>query len=369
MINYITTESVQSSSGGWSGINLRLYQELKKNHEINYIGPVNPSSNPFEKFYSKIRRITGKKGDFHFYSENRLRKIAEIVESRREKNATYNFFFGNTPWLKINPEAPYGVYLDASFPTYLNLYSKPEAFDESDIKRISDQERYWLKNATHLFFGSNWAREEAFKHLDFTHKNSHVVCTGGNVPIPCNDNFEGNFNFLFISLNFHKKGGVLCWEAFKDLRESFPSARLQVIGEQPPQNILDTPGVHYLGKLDKNNPEDLRLLTETLSKAFFLIHPTTMDTMGAVIVEAGYYGCPSIAPKSFGIPDLIKDKETGILLDLPLKKEQISEEIIFYLQNHQRYQEMRTKVRKFTMQNYSWNAIGEKISQTIATGV
>src|SRR5690606_30141521 len=110
-----------------------------------------------------------------------------------------------------------------------------------------------------------------------------------------------------------KKGGYVCVKAFEIIRQKNPSAQLIIIGQQPPQEVVQHEGITYAGLLDKNNPADLNYFQGILEKTFFLIHPTTMDTMGAVIIEAGYYGCPTIAPKSFGIPELIHNNDTGIV--------------------------------------------------------
>jgi len=85
-----------------------------------------------------------------------------------------------------------------------------------------------------------------------------------------------------------------------------------------------------------------------------------MDTMGAVIVEAGYYGTPSIAPRLFGIPDLIVDGNTGYLID-DVKPEVIAQLISRAIGDKGRYQEMRDSCYKFYTNNFSWKAIGNKM--------
>lgn len=364
-INFITNLPLNEVSGGWSGINLRLHRELKKRFEIKYIGPINPQSFFLEKAVSKLQRSFGLKGRFQFFSQRRLEKINQIIKNEIDSDASYNFFFGNTPWIQYTSCVPYGVYMDACFGTYLNVFSEPGKFQTKDVKRICDAEKEWLQNARQIFFGSTWAMEETFKQYGFRHPGATVVCTGGNVPEPKEDTFENDYLFLFISLNFEKKGGIECVAAFKKIKEKFPTAELKIIGQKPPEKILQIEGVEYAGLLRKDVPEELNKLTQYISKACFLIHPTMMDTMGAVILEAGYFGCPTIAPNRFGIPDLIINNKTGLLLDVPFLPSDITEMILKILEDKNGYHKMRKEVREFTTKERSWNSIGNKIVEKI----
>ena len=90
-----------------------------------------------------------------------------------------------------------------------------------------------------------------------------------------------------------------------------------------------------------------------------------MDTLGQVIIEAGYFGCPAIAPKSFGIPELIKDKETGFVIDLPFNADDFAKRILTMIEDRDSYLQMRKNVREHTISNLSFDVIGEKIISKI----
>lgn len=363
-INYITNQNPNSFSGGWSGINRNIYNQLTKDFDVNYIGPISPPSFIFEKIYSKLTRSIGLKGNFHFFSEKRLQRIKTLV-SEKILPADYNFFFGQSPWIKIENNMPYGVYMDADFLTYLEIYSNPEKFSKRDILRIAKLEEIWLQKSSHIFIGSNWAWNMMCKHYDIEENKKVTVYTGGNIPLPETDSFAGDLIFLFISLNFEKKGGPICIEAFKQIKTAYPISRLDIIGQRPPDKYLNNDGVNYMGFIDKNNPNDLERLQKALSKAFFLIHPTTMDTMGAVLLEAGYYGCPSIAPKSFGIPELIINNQTGVVVDTPFKAFDFVEPILFLIENKKDYLKMRKVAWEYTRNKLTWTNIGGLIASTI----
>jgi glycosyltransferase involved in cell wall biosynthesis len=367
-INYITNLNLAEVSGGWSGINLRMHEQLGRFYSLNTIAAINPPVNKLEKAVSKIKRILGKGGEFFFFSASRLKIINELVEKKIDRQSKLDFYFGLTPWVMIKENRPYAFYLDASFKTYIQLYLDSESFLESDVKRICKLESAWLDSAKWVFWGSNWAMKEAISQYGFVpdFRKHLVINTGGNIPIPQSDTQLDNdqLTLLFISLNFEKKGGFICWDAFKLIKKKIPEVQLKIIGEQPPAYVSDTAGVNYLGLLDKNKPDELGLLTGALASASFLIHPTKMDTMGAVILEAGYYGCPSIAPNKFGIPDLIKNRETGFLLE-KVDALEISEIVIQQFSDRNQYRKIRCACRAFTCNEFSWDAIGEKMNNFI----
>lgn len=364
-INFITNQDLNTTSGGWSGINWNIHKQLSKSLAINYVGPIDPPVRFLEKLISKAKRTLGLKSRFSFFSDNRLQKIKNQVVLQK-KDSDYDFYFGQTPWIACDSEVPFGVYMDADFKTYLNIFSTPNKFTEKDIDRISKKEEHWLQNARNIFVGSEWAWQEMLKSYDLKEQQKVVVHTGGNIELPTEDKYKGGFNLVFISLNFEKKGGFICVDAFSKVKEKFPELTLSIIGEKPPNHILDIEGVIYEGFLRKTNDVELNKFKDILSNAFLLIHPTKMDTMGAVLIEAGYFGCPSIAPKRFGIPELVLNNETGYVIDLPFDYHRFAEKIESLLHNKSIYLTMRKMAWNYTRTELTWEHIGKKIYNSIA---
>ena len=364
-INFISNQNLNVTSGGWSGINFNMHKELCKYFDVHYVGPINPKPILFEKFISKTKRVMNRQGNFYFFSNNRLNKISSIVDEKIHQDVCYNFYFGQTPWiLHQNDNYPKGVYMDADFKTYLNIFSEPKKFGEKDIFRIMKLEEQWLQQCKHIFIGSEWAWQEMIKNYDLNESQKIVLHTGGNINLPKKDSFDKKINLLFISLNFEKKGGFVCVEAFNIIKEKYSNAELTIIGEKPPNQIIDIKGVNYIGYLDKKEPEDIKQFNTILSNSFLLIHPTIMDTMGAVLIEAAYFGCPSIAPDSFGIPELVIHNKTGVIVkDLkPLTFAKCIEELI---SNPEKYYSLRKNAWNYSRQNLTWSVLGERIKETI----
>jgi len=91
-----------------------------------------------------------------------------------------------------------------------------------------------------------------------------------------------------------------------------------------------------------------------------------MDIQPLVISEAGYYGCPSIAANSFGIPELIRDGVTGFLIPPPLTAKAFAERMLLMCADNVSYLAMRKAVRSHTVTNQTWNAVGDRIVKHMA---
>lgn len=363
-IDFVSNLDLNDTSGGWNGINYQMFSNLEKRCAISYVGPINPPILYNEKIYSKLLRLCNQRGPYYFFSSRRLKRIADEITGANLKG-DFVFFFGATPWIGYKIAKPYAVYLDVCFPRYLELYLRGQKFSKSDISRIADLESKFLSDAKYIFWGSAWAYKEACEIYRKDFRQSVITSTGGHIPLPASYKKGWKNNLLFISLNFEKKGGWLAFKAYKLLKNSIPDLTFTIIGEAPPKKVLDEEGVLYIGYLNKENESDVKMLISVIENSFFLIHPTVMDTMGAVIVEAGYYGLPTIAPNNFGIPDIISNEKTGILVDLPLTPEKFADKLLRYHCDAERYEEMREAVFLFTRQYRSWEAIANQILTTI----
>jgi glycosyltransferase involved in cell wall biosynthesis len=102
-------------------------------------------------------------------------------------------------------------------------------------------------------------------------------------------------------------------EKIKPVLESIPNARLALVGNGPHREALKeyfagTP-THFVGYL-----QGLELASAYASADAF-IFPSRTETLGLVLLEAMAAGCPVIAARSGGIPDIVTDGVNGFLFD------------------------------------------------------
>jgi glycosyltransferase involved in cell wall biosynthesis len=122
-----------------------------------------------------------------------------------------------------------------------------------------------------------------------------------------------------------RKGQHVSLAAFARLKEQLPQARYWIAGQYTPegeyyqqlQRFIAEKQLQNVSFLGKISPTDLRKYYEQAS--LFILTPQQdglhFEGFGLVYLEAGAYGLPVVATRSGGVPDAVKDGETGLLAD------------------------------------------------------
>jgi glycosyltransferase involved in cell wall biosynthesis len=102
-------------------------------------------------------------------------------------------------------------------------------------------------------------------------------------------------------------------ERIKPVLEAIPNARLALVGDGPNRSVLEkhfagTP-THFVGYLTG------RELGSAFASADAFVFPSRTETLGLVLLEAMAAGCPVVAARSGGIPDIVTDGVNGYLFD------------------------------------------------------
>lgn len=361
---FVTSLPSNLKSGGWSGMNINLHSQLSKHFDLDYIGPIYPKVSKSDKLISLSKQFIGLKRDFEFYSERRLHSIKKMVADRVKISNSFVFFHGTTPWIKCESFKPYFAYVDATFLTYLDIYLKGKVFNPNEIQRIFEQEKAFLNNASAIFFSSQWALNQTIAKYKLAGTNFVNVGLGGNAKIsPLNRENPGK-NLLFVSMDFKRKGGQIAYEAFCLLKNTFPYIKLNIVGDKPSDAIINDKGVVYHGSIDKKTEEGQKRFDSIFKDSCILVHPTEKDMTPLIIIEAGYYGIPAIAPKRFGIPEMIIDGKTGFLL-IENTSNEICTKLKNTLQDQQLLVKMSLEAYKHTTETFNWENVGYRITQII----
>lgn len=102
-------------------------------------------------------------------------------------------------------------------------------------------------------------------------------------------------------------------DRIKPVMEAIPGARLALVGDGPHRQALEkhfegTP-THFVGYLQGLE------LGAAFASADAFIFPSRTETLGLVLLEAMAAGCPVVAARSGGIPDIVEDGVNGFLFD------------------------------------------------------
>ena len=356
--------SSKSDYWGSSAVNAASCAALNSIDHVHYVGPISPPVVFHQKALSKVLRTARLRGNFFFYSQTRLEKIAAEVQSQSRSDATLDFFHGFTPWIATRPGRRYLAWSDCIFHDYIRIFHDYGRFSVVDVDRIERGEASWLKGAYRVLFSTRWAANRAAEVYGLD--AAHVESTGifGELDNSGKDGYSGAQEFAFVATNFAAKGGHTVLSAFRQLRRSDPDVLLTVIGERP-AGVSDEPGVEFAGFLRKEIPDEYARFRQILGRVRALVHPTTSDISPLIIVEAAYLGCPVIASNRFAIPELVDHDVTGILLD-DLSPGAVAESMRMMLMDNSRYWEMRRQARSTASKRHSKSAFEARLHAPIA---
>jgi glycosyltransferase involved in cell wall biosynthesis len=102
-------------------------------------------------------------------------------------------------------------------------------------------------------------------------------------------------------------------ECIKPILEAIPNSRLALVGDGPHRQALEKhfagTNTHFVGYLGGKE------LGSAFASADAFIFPSRTETLGLVLLEAMAAGCPVVAARSGGIPDIVTDGVNGYLFE------------------------------------------------------
>jgi glycosyltransferase involved in cell wall biosynthesis len=102
-------------------------------------------------------------------------------------------------------------------------------------------------------------------------------------------------------------------DRIKPVLATIPQARLALVGDGPHRQDLERhfagTATHFVGYLGGQE------LGAAFASADAFVFPSRTETLGLVLLEAMAAGCPVVAARSGGIPDIVQDGVNGYLFD------------------------------------------------------
>ncbi|MFQ5815303.1 MAG: glycosyltransferase family 4 protein [Candidatus Hydrothermarchaeaceae archaeon] len=174
-----------------------------------------------------------------------------------------------------------------------------------------------LKNADAVVAVSNFVKGEMVK-MGVPEERIRVIHNG----IAVDHQIEREEFFLpgngpivtFIGNLVPQKGVDVLLHAIDDVRKVVPDARVVIIGDGREEKglkalarELQLNDVHFLGRRKD--------LVSVLEKSSLLVLPSREEGLGMVLLEAMHMGVPVVASDTGGIPEVVEDRENGILVE------------------------------------------------------
>jgi glycosyltransferase involved in cell wall biosynthesis len=183
---------------------------------------------------------------------------------------------------------------------------------------------------------------------------------------------DAPYSVLFVGRLVERKGVHVLLDALH-LLHAHGEIRLRIVGDGPLRSSLEARAVtlglkrvvEFCGVVSAD--ELARHYQE--SDAFVL--PAVVDSkgdtegLGVVLIEALAHGCPVIASRVGGIPDIVHDEKTGLLVP-PGDAEALAKAIRRYLDNREFAEHLAESGREHVERHFSWGAIISKLQELYA---
>ncbi|MGP9813810.1 glycosyltransferase family 4 protein [Rhodopseudomonas sp. NSM] len=359
----------------WSGTPFHMSKSLaREGNDVVHIGPLNASSLPFYRAYSKVCRTFRRPGISPFHAGPVVAQYAADA-SRKIRALSPDVVFapaGSTFAWAVPDGVPLVYASDATFrlvddyhPNYRNM--------NGAAREMADRlERDTIARADLLLYPSEWAAESAVRHYGADPRKVQVIPWGANFEQPPDrasvfgPRKPGPCRLLFIGANWEEKGADIAVGALDELSARGIDAELVICGCTPPRPVARD-GLTIIPFLDKNDRDQRNRLGQLYRDADFFLLPTRADCYGIVFCEAAAHGVPSIAPATGGIAGAIRDGETGFLLPPDATQADYAAVIAAAFANPDRSTRQRQACRDAYESRLNWEAWGRRVSDLIQT--
>ena len=166
------------------------------------------------------------------------------------------------------------------------------------------------------------------------------------------------------------KGTAYLIKALPEVLKRFPLAKAFIIGSGPQRdellNLAERLGVQsniiFIDKMPQAKLVDYYSLADVFVLPSIVNEKGETEGLGVVLLEAMACELPVIATHVGGIPDIIRDGQTGLLVR-PKDAQQISEKIITLLTDEKLRKALNVNGRSLIEKTFSWDVISNRFKK------
>lgn len=176
---------------------------------------------------------------------------------------------------------------------------------------------------------------------------AHLKETRETLGLNCNDVVIGT-----VGRMTEQKGHRYLLQAVADLAEEFPQLRCLLVGDGPLRRDLETMSI-TLGIADRclftGFRDDIPAILSILN---VFVLPSLSEGLPAALLEAMGAGCPVVATRVSGIPEVIDDGINGLLVE-PQDTHAFADSIRYLLRNPEKARKMGLQSRRMVKERFT----------------
>ena len=258
----------------------------------------------------------------------------------------------------------------------MELMQLPRRFPARHSKALL--RRRTLKNARRIFAVSRFTRERVVA-LGVPEERVSVIPNGVETRTlttsPSNGRNGAKRILLTVSRLVPRKGHDAVLRAMPRILEQMPNVVYRIVGTGPEQDRLHElsralqlqSNIEFYGEVSDEERE--RLLGEC---DIFLLPtrqtPTDFEGLGIAVLEAMQNGKPVIVTRAGGVPELVDEGRTGIVVE-PDSQEALAQATLDLLRSPARAREMGENARLVVEERYRWETIAGRYLAEIESSV
>jgi len=376
----LTTTEDPFNIKSWSGIPYSLRTALEgQGYKVSVFIPPPPRRAPFDA----LKRVLFGARKFPLWiTKATLQQNARTLQAeidRIQPDAVLSISSQMVAYLAPSP-IPVFLFSDAPYLAFCETYAQWET-PPRRIQHFAAEEAQAARRLDGLCFGSDWACAEAKRLYNLPSADTlHVTPLGANwVPdLTQTEIFDRidqriatltntGIELLYLGKDWERKGGPLAVEVASQIRAAGHNVRLHVVGCRPELGDIAGPDgfVTIHGPLYQNDPEQSAQLAELFLQAHFLIVPTLAECFGIVFAEAQAFGLPPISRAVHAVPSIIRDDETGLVLERDAPASQYAARILTLLADSEHYRQVARQARLWFELRLTWDRTAESIGAAI----
>lgn len=315
MKKIVVLSEYKHTPNNWSGTGYYLPNYLSEKFEIIY------SEIRFSfiiKFLEKVAHKLLHRRKLLIFYKLRLYKVRHKVK-KYLKSGIDTFFLPAGANLinsySFPPEAKVILLVDATY-YILNNYYFVEKENDSKIGYLIDKKAF--DRSDYIISASDWATSSIINDFNIPSKKVKTIPLPSYLDDQYAKNSEHSNNkikLLLIGLDYYRKGVDIAIRCLQTLNKDRNRFELNIVGANNINDVQDS-NIHFWGKLNKDNPNELKQLIDLYNSSDIFILPTQKECAGIVFSESAQYGLPIVTSNTGGVPSYVKNGFNGYLIDL-----------------------------------------------------
>jgi glycosyltransferase involved in cell wall biosynthesis len=256
---------------------------------------------------------------------------------------------------------PYVMYLDSTDDMAYRFWRPWTPYGPIGRAAWQALERDAYRHAEHVFTASAVTRASVIDAYGVDPARVSVVGAGSNfAPLPVPRPRPRTPEILFVGREWERKGGPELLTAFAKVRTEIPEARLIIAGTT---DAPAEPGVEVMGLVGREE------LSARFAAACMFCMPSRFDPFPNSLMEAMAYGLPCVSTTTAGVPELVVDGETGVLI-APGDATRLAEAMLTLLREPELADAMGRAGRVRVEEELTWDRVVDRMSPVLeAIGV